>query len=81
MKNKIDFTQWQQWRWQSETRYYSLHLCQNLFGEWVAIKKWQGKNTRIHGSKEHRCNNLNDAYNFFAKVNKRRIARGYALIE
>lgn len=39
MINKIDYNKWQNWSWESEDRYYHLSLTQNLFGEWLIIRK------------------------------------------
>jgi hypothetical protein len=81
MTNKIDYNKWQNWSWKSEDRYYHLYLTQNLFGEWLIIRKWGGLRTRIHGSKTHYFHNLDEVGNSLKQIQKRRIARGYNLIE
>jgi len=84
MKNKIDYTKWQTWRWESDTRYYFLSFVQNLFGEWVLIKKWGGRYTPIHGTKTEYFQNIDNIANevsaIFMALNKTRVSRGYALI-
>lgn len=81
MTNKIDYNKWQNWSWKSEDRYYHLYLTQNLFGEWLIIRKWGGLRTRIHGSKTHYFHNLDEVGNSLKQIQKRRIARGYNLIQ
>ena len=82
MKNKIDHNKWQDWHWESENRYYKLSLSQTLFGEWILIKKWGGKYTRIHGSKIEYYKDIHneDEINaIFGSIQKRRASRGYIL--
>ena len=81
MTNKIDYNKWQNWSWKSEDRYYHLSLTQNFFGEWLIIRKWGGLRTRIHGSKTHYFHNLDEVGNSLKQIQKRRIARGYNLIQ
>lgn len=84
MTNKIDYSKWQNWCWESDSRYYHLSLTQTLFGEWIITNKWGGKTTHIHGSKKHYCNHTTKPTNefavIFAEVHKKRTSRGYALI-
>ena len=37
--------------WETNTRYYEAHLCQDLFGVWIVDKKWGGKFNRLHGNR------------------------------
>ena len=80
MTNKIETSKWQNWSWQSENRYYHLILSQNLFGEWLIIKKWGGLRTRIHGSKTHYFNDFDEVATSLIKIQKRRTTRGYSLM-
>ncbi len=80
MTNKIDYNKWQNWSWKSEDRYYHLFLTQNLFGEWLIIRKWGGLKNRIHGSKTYNLQNLDEAILQTSQIHKRRISRGYNLI-
>ena len=78
MKNKLDYSKWQRWSWRSESRYYLLSVTQNLFGEWIAIKKWGGRYTHIHGSKSEYLGNIEEIAKIFAITHKKRITRGYS---
>ena len=80
MANKIDYDKWQNWHWESETKYYKLSFVQNLFGEWIIIKKWGSRNTRIHGAKTFYCSSTDEIDEVFAAVHKKRVSRGYALM-
>ena len=33
---------WQYSRWQKDTRFYSLELCQDIFGNWIIKRTWGG---------------------------------------
>lgn len=79
MKNNFDYTQWKQWKWYSNTRYYSLVFDQDLFGKWTVTKIWGGKFTKIHRYKKNYCS-INEIENLAAQVHKRRLSRGYTLV-
>lgn len=69
---------WQSSRWYKGTRYYSIELCQNLFGEWVIRRTWGGKNTRGAGKlKTVVCQNHHHALEVYQKQQHRRTKRGY----
>lgn len=31
---------WQRSIWQKDTRFYTVELCQDLFGNWIVLKTW-----------------------------------------
>ena len=39
---------WLASRWERDTRYYELHLRQDLFGDWVLTRVWGGKGMVEH---------------------------------
>jgi hypothetical protein len=80
MKNIHDYDNWKNWHWESENRYYRLSLSQNLFAEWIIIKKWGGLRTRIQGTKTIYCESIDEIDNVFIDTHKRRLTRGYELI-
>ena len=80
MKNKLDYSKWQNWSWMSENRYFLFSFTQNLFGEWITTKKWGGRHTRIHRSQSELCNDREKAVKTFAEIHKKRISHGYRLI-
>ena len=73
-----DMEQWQSSQWHKGTRYYSIELCQNLFGEWVVRRSWGGKNTLGAGKfKTDVCKDHTHAKEVYRKQLLHRILRGY----
>lgn len=79
MKNKLDFTQWKEWKWHSATRYYNLIFDQDLFGKWTITKIWGGKFTKIHRYRKDYCN-IYDIEKLVAQIHRKRVSRGYNLV-
>ena len=72
---------WQRQDWRKQTRYYSCQLCQNLFGEWVIVRRW-GRISALKGqSMEHPCRSYEEGLDLLSQVGKRRSQRGYKAIE
>ena len=46
---------WLASRWERDTRYYELHLRQDLFGDWVLTRVWGGKGTALGQIKHELC--------------------------
>ncbi|KPC27206.1 Wgr family protein [Pseudomonas syringae pv. cilantro] len=44
----------QPWRWENETRWYEVELTQDLFGDWLIVRRWGGLHSRHHGKKTER---------------------------
>jgi hypothetical protein len=80
MKAKYDYDNWDNWDWRSNNRYYKLSLSQNLFSEWIIMKQWGGLKTRIQGTKTIYCKSVDEIKKVFKDTHKRRLARGYALV-
>ena len=75
---QYDLEQWQSSQWHKGTRYYSIELCQNLFGEWVVRRTWGGKNTIGAGKfKTDVCKDHTHAKEVYRKQLLHRILRGY----
>ena len=65
---------WRRQDWRKDTRYYS---CQNLFGQWVVVRRW-GRRSALKGqSLEHPCSSYEEGLNLLSQVEKRRSQRGY----
>ena len=68
---------WRRQDWRKGTRFYSCQLCQNLFGEWVVVRRW-GRASALKGqSIEHLCSSYDEGFDIFRGVEKRRAQRGY----
>ena len=68
---------WRRQDWRKGSRYYSCELCQNLFGQWVVLRRW-GRVTALKGqSLEHPCVSYAEGEEILTKVAERRMQRGY----
>ena len=74
-----DPTQWQDLFWRRGDRFYWCALRQNLFGEWVLLRKWGGRRTGKGGQCEILCADLEEGHRLIQDVLKRRRYRGYVL--
>ena len=73
-----ELDKWVQSKWQRNTRFYTLTLCQNLYGEWIITKTWGSAVTRVFGkSKNLDCPNYQSGLEAYYKLEKRREKRGY----
>lgn len=70
--------QWQYSSWLKDTRYYSIRLCQDIFGHWILIRTWGRSKTRGAGqSLTTECHNYQKALALFQHQQARRLKRGY----
>ncbi len=68
---------WRRQDWRKGSRYYSSQLCQNLFGEWVVVRRW-GRISSLKGqSLEHFCQSYEEGLQILVEIEKRRSQRGY----
>lgn len=68
------------WRcrsWTTQTRIYTAELKQNLFGEWVVIRHWSGKNTRGGQRRTDYVESYAQGIVLLDETGKRRVQRGY----
>ena len=71
---------WRRQDWCKQTRYYSCELRQNLFGQWVVVRRW-GQISALKGqSLEHSCSSYEEGLDLLSQVEKRRSQRGYRAI-
>jgi hypothetical protein len=59
---------------------YDLAQEQELFGEWVLLRKWGGRRTGKGGQREILCADLEEGHRLMQDVLKRRRRRGYVLL-
>ena len=71
---------WQELFWQRDDRYYWCALRQNLFGEWVLLRRWGGRRTRKGGQMETVVANPEEGHRLIQDVLKRRQYRRYTLM-
>ncbi|MEL6441064.1 MAG: WGR domain-containing protein [Cyanobacteria bacterium J06621_8] len=72
--------QWQYSSWVKDTRFYSIRLCQNLFGDWVVQRTWGRNMTQGAGqSLTTDCDNYQQGLAIYQQQQARRLKRGYIL--
>ncbi len=75
MEYRLD--KWKQQDWRKNSRHYSCEVRQNLFGQWVVLRRW-GRVSAMQGqSIEHLCDRYEQGLKIFDAVGKRRTRRGY----
>lgn len=78
MSTSYDLNNWIQSKWQRNTRFYTLTLCQNLFGNWIVQKTWGSAITKGFGkSKDLDCQDYQTGLETFNKLQQKREKRGY----
>lgn len=75
MEYQLD--KWKRQDWQKGTRHYSVEVRQNLFGQWVVLRRW-GRVSAIQGQCiEVVCDRYEQGLEILEAVEKRRAKRGY----
>ena len=75
MEYQLD--KWKRQDWRKQTRHYSCEVRQNLFGQWVVLRRW-GRMSAMQGqSIEVVCDRYEEGLAIFEAVEKRRAKRGY----
>ena len=71
---------WQRSIWQKDTRFYTLELCQDLFGNWIVEKTW-GSAVKIDFGRSNSiiCPDYQTGLLWYSKQLARRQQRGYQL--
>lgn len=68
---------WHRQDWRKGTRYYSSELRQNLFGQWVVLRRWGRVSAATGQSLEHDCTSYDEGLEALRAITKRREQRGY----
>ena len=68
---------WHRQDWLKGTRYYSSELRQNLFGQWVVLRRWGRVHAKRGQSLEHVCESYEEGIQILSAISKRRVQRGY----
>ena len=75
MEYQLD--KWKRQDWRKQTRHYSCEVRQDLFGQWVVLRRW-GRVSAFQGqSLETMCDRYEQGLEIFEAVEKRRAKRGY----
>ena len=64
-------------RWEKGTRYYQVDLCQDLWRQWVLIKRWGRRGTALGQTRCVPCNSPTEALSLLARIQRRRVQHGY----
>lgn len=68
---------WKRQDWRKGSRHYSCEVKQDLFGQWVVLRRW-GRVSAANGqSREEICDLYEQGVEIFDAVAKRRRKRGY----
>jgi hypothetical protein len=71
---------WQHSAWRKETRFYSIELCQNLFGNWIVKRTWGSAVKRDFGRETYSiCPDYQTGLQWYEQQQSRRQKRGYNL--
>ncbi|WP_036486668.1 hypothetical protein [Myxosarcina sp. GI1] len=72
---------WQRSFWQKNTRFYTVELCQNLFGDWIVKKTWGSAVSLDFGrSNSVVCSDYQCGLEEYQKQQIRRQVRGYEFL-
>ncbi|WP_121971245.1 WGR domain-containing protein [Leptolyngbya sp. BC1307] len=75
MEYQLD--KWKRQDWRKNSRHYSCEVRQNLFGQWVVLRRW-GRMSAMRGQCiEVVCDRYEQGLGIFEAVGKRRAKRGY----
>ena len=64
-------------RWERETRYYEVHLHQDLWGGWVVTRVWGRRGTALGQLRRAPCASYAEALERLAAITRQRERRGY----
>lgn len=64
-------------RWEKETRYYEVHLQQDLWGSWVLTRIWGRRGTALGQIRPVPCASYAEAIRQLTVVQGQRKRRGY----
>ena len=69
---------WQSSSWIKDTRFYSIRLYQNLFGDWIVQRNWGRNQTQGAGqSLTTNCEDYQQGLVIYQQQQARRLKRGY----
>lgn len=75
MEYQLD--KWKRQDWRKNNRHYSCEVRQNLFGQWVVLRRWGRVSALAGQSLEQFCISYEESLKIFEAVERRRSRRGY----
>ena len=67
-------------RWETENKYYIAWLEEDLFKDWILIKAWGDKHSRLGSVRKELCDSYHNGIFRLQTLDKKRRQRGYLLI-
>lgn len=67
-------------RWVRDTRYYEVHVEQDLWGDWVLTRVWGRRGTALGRIRRDACASRADALEKLAAMERQRARRGYVAV-
>jgi hypothetical protein len=80
MKARIRPMLWSRYYFESDDRYYTIILQQDLFHEWSITRVYGGKYNRLGGFMVESCNTYEEALERISCIRKRREGRKYKIV-
>lgn len=77
----IELDAWQRRRWHNASRYYEVHIHQDLWGNWLLTRIWGRTGTAAGNHKQEPVADREEALGRLAAVAACRRRRGYLPIE
>ena len=68
-------------RLETDKRYYSIELIQDLLDDWCVVCSWGSKFSKIGNQQTHLVNDKISGQSLIAKIIKTRKSHGYQIIE
>lgn len=68
------------WQNPASLRYYSVCLEQDLFSDWVLVKIWGRRGTKLGRKQQILCESYQQGIALIHKISKQRKAHGYKLV-
>ena len=79
MNETYQLEQWKKIHWETDTRYYSVILQQDLFHSWNITRQWGGRHNERFGQKSNAFFSIEEAQKELEVIYKTREQRGYSL--
>jgi len=79
VKMEYQLEKWKRQDWRKNNRHYSCEVRQNLFGQWVVLRRWGRVSAKQRQSREQVCDGYEEGLQIFEAVGKRRVTRGYRI--
>ena len=76
----IRLADWHHLRWHKDTRYYEAILEQDLWGEWIFVRRWGRRGFRSGRSQSVLCDSYEQGLRLLRDVIERRTKRGYVAV-